>query len=110
MAICHIRMAFTALLALTSYAAKAETARVAIENFAFDPPSLTVKAGTKIEFTNRDPVPHSVVGFREGREEFRSNERIETEESFVVLADKSGVIDINCGLHARITGKIIVTP
>lgn len=100
----------TALLALTSHAVAGEAADVGIENFAFRPPSLTVKIGTRIVFTNHDQVPHSVVGIREGRLEFHSNEQMDTDESFVVLADKPREIEINCGLHTLISGKIIVTP
>ena len=99
-----------ALLVSTGCAAAAETVEVGIENFAFRPPSLAVKAGTKIVFTNHDEVPHSVVGFRDGRLAFRSKEQLDTDESFVVLAEKPGEIEINCGLHALISGKIVVTP
>lgn len=91
--------------------ARAEgAARVEIENFAFDPPELTVKAGDRIVFVNRDQVPHSVVGFRGGEELFRSREQIDTDESFSVVMDAPGEITLGCGLHARIRGIIIVIP
>jgi len=110
MALRGMGLAATALLAFARCALAAETGNVEIENFAFHPSSLTVKAGTKIVFTNHDEVPHSVIGFRAGRLEFRSKEQMDTDESFVVLAEKPGEIEISCGLHALISGKIIVTP
>ncbi len=88
----------------------AEISDIAIENFAFDPPLLTVKIGTKILFVNRDQVPHSVVGFRDGKETFRSPEQIDTDETYAVTADKPGENELHCGLHARIVGRILVTP
>jgi len=81
---------------------------VAIENFAFDPPFLEVKVGTRIEFVNRDQVPHSVIGVRQGEEAFRSPEQIDTDEVYSVVMDRPGEVAIGCGLHARISGKIIV--
>src|SRR3979411_2754298 len=37
------------------------TAAVAIENFSFGPPTLTVAVGTIVTWTNRDGIPHMVV-------------------------------------------------
>ena len=34
---------------------------VAIQNFAFAPQTLTVKAGTKVTWTNNDSTPHTVT-------------------------------------------------
>jgi plastocyanin len=34
---------------------------VAIQNFAFTPQTLTVKAGTKVTWTNSDSTPHTVT-------------------------------------------------
>ncbi|HVW35025.1 MAG TPA: plastocyanin/azurin family copper-binding protein, partial [Acidimicrobiia bacterium] len=34
---------------------------VTIDNFAFAPMAITVKAGTAVTWTNRDEEPHSVV-------------------------------------------------
>jgi plastocyanin len=87
-----------------------EASLIEIENFAFDPPALTVQAGARIVFTNRDPVPHSIVGLRDGQEMFRSSEQLDTDETFTVVADKPGEIELQCGLHARIIGKIQVKP
>ncbi|MFY9629264.1 MAG: cupredoxin domain-containing protein [Methylocystis sp.] len=90
--------------------AAADVSNISIENFAFDPPLLTVSAGTKVIFTNRDQVPHSIIGFRNGEEVFRSREQIDADETYSVVASEPGAIELHCGLHARIIGKIIVTP
>jgi plastocyanin len=40
--------------------ARAEDAAVKIDNFAFAPPTLTVKAGTTVTWRNEDDIPHTI--------------------------------------------------
>jgi len=89
--------------------ARAESAlRVAIENFVFDPPTIVARVGDRVIFVNRDELPHSVVGLRDGAEVFRSAEQMDTDEAFEILLDRAGEISIVCGLHGSMTGKIVV--
>ncbi len=81
-------------------------ATVVIDNFAFSPAQLSVKAGTKVVFVNRDEAPHNVVG---ETLKFRSR-ALDTNESFEFLFDKPGEFAYFCGLHPQMMGKIIVTP
>jgi plastocyanin len=57
---------------------RAADTEVNIDNFAFTPKELTVKAGTTIVFRNRDDIPHSVVG---SNGEFHSK-ALDTDEVF----------------------------
>jgi plastocyanin len=91
-------------------ASASEISKVRIESFEFTPAVITVKAGTTITFVNNDEVPHSVVGLRAGDEVFRSDEQISQGESFSVVAELPGEIVLNCGLHSKMSGKIIVLP
>jgi hypothetical protein len=52
-----------ALAAVTLFgdAARAEEAAVQIDDFAFSPPSLTVKAGATVAWRNKDDMPHRVA-------------------------------------------------
>jgi plastocyanin len=50
------------LAAVSTLPVRAADTEVNIDNFAFTPKELTVKAGTTIVFRNRDDIPHSVVG------------------------------------------------
>ena len=79
---------------------------VNIDNFAFTPAQVTVKAGTKVVFVNRDDIPHKVVG---ETIKFRSK-ALDTDESFSFTFDKPGEIVYFCGLHPQMKGKITVTP
>jgi len=82
------------------------TATVKIENFTFNPATLTVKAGTTVTFENADDIPHSVV---EKAASFKSKP-MDTGETFKVTLSTAGTIDYFCGLHPHMVGQIIVTP
>lgn len=99
---------FFAGLLLFAYVtpATAETARVTIDNFAFTPAVLQVKAGTVVTFLNRDDIPHSVVS--EGGA-FRSR-AFDTDESFTFTFAKAGEFPYFCGLHPYMKAKIVVVP
>jgi plastocyanin len=86
--------------------ARAEDTEVNINNFAFTPKELTVKAGTTIVFRNRDDIPHSIVG---SNGEFHSK-AIDTDESFSFTFAKAGSYAYSCGLHPKMQGRIAVTP
>jgi plastocyanin len=79
---------------------------VNIDNFAFTPKELTVKAGTTIVFRNRDDIPHLVVG---AKAEFHS-EALATGDGFSFTFAKAGSYSYFCGMHPQMQGKIVVTP
>ena len=94
------------LAAASSVPVCAADMEVNIDNFAFTPKELTVKAGTTIVFRNRDDIPHSVVG---ANGEFHSK-ALDTDDSFSFTFAKAGTYRYSCGLHPQMQGKIIVTP
>jgi plastocyanin len=89
-------------------AARAEN--VDIKNFAFAPTEITVKAGSRIVFVNRDQVPHSVIGATGKAELFRSPEQVDEDEDYSVVLSEPGSIDVRCGLHSHMRGVIKVAP
>src|ERR1700720_3537121 len=95
-----------AALAVSTWPVRAADTEVNIDNFAFTPKELTVKAGTTIVFHNRDDIPHSVVG---SKGEFHSK-ALDTDDSFSFTFTKAGTYDYSCGLHPRMQGRIVVTP
>ena len=101
----------TFLIALTlglvpALPVRAADIEVKIANFTFTPKELTVKAGTAIVFRNDDDIPHSVV---EANGAFHSK-ALDTDDSFSFTFAKPGTYDYFCGLHPRMTGRIVVTP
>jgi plastocyanin len=86
-------------------AASGET-HLTIDNFTFNPDPVTVPVGTTIVWENRDDIPHSIV---EATGKFHSA-ALDTEDKFSFTLNQAGTISYFCGLHPRMTGKIVVTP
>lgn len=87
----------------------APATEIVIERFAFDPGAITVKSGTKLEFVNKDQVPHAIVAESASGEIFRSQDQISEGETYSVTLTAPGDIAFYCGLHPGMKGKITVT-
>lgn len=79
---------------------------VTITDFKFDPPSLSVKAGTTVTWTNKDEEPHSVVASGGA---FRSS-TMGTGATFSYTFTAPGTFDYVCGIHPFMPGTVTVTP
>jgi plastocyanin len=82
------------------------TSAVAIDNFAFSPAAITVKAGTTVTWTNRDEEPHSVVS---SDEPMRSPTLAGAKNTFSHTFSKPGRYAYNCGIHPFMQGTVEVT-
>ena len=80
------------------------TAEVTIDNFSFQPQTITVVVGTTVTWTNRDDIPHTVVS-DDGV--FKSKAR-DTDEQFSYTFDKAGTYPYHCSLHPKMTGQVVV--
>jgi plastocyanin len=105
-------MGCAALAAASPLAPRAMAAQpisVSIEDLTFVPAQLSVTVGTMVVFVNRDRLPHSVVGTLGEKEQFRSDGQLDQDESFAVVLDEPGLIEVSCGIHSRMRAKLIVT-
>jgi plastocyanin len=84
--------------------AGAEDTPAKIENFAFVPQYLTVKAGTTITWTNADDIPH-VVGST--TKAFKSKV-LDTNDKFSFTFTTAGTYEYFCSLHPHMTGTVVV--
>src|SRR5438067_2370853 len=75
---------------------------VVIDNFAFNPPAITLKAGTTVTWTNKDEEPHSVVLGQEGRLPVLVGNTATYSHTFV----KPGTYAYNCGIHPFMHGTV----
>src|SRR5579862_2911793 len=82
----------------------AQSAEVKIDNFTFAPLTLTVAAGTTVTWTNKDDIPHNVVSADKA---FKSKV-MDTDEKFSFTFTKAGNYDYFCGIHPKMTGKVVV--
>jgi len=85
---------------------QAEDATIVIDNFVFTPPTITVAAGTRVVWKNRDDIPHSVVSVAQPPA-FRSP-ALDTDEEFAQVFDKPGTYAYFCGLHPHMKGTVVV--
>jgi plastocyanin len=96
------------LLALlpATRAAGATTASVTIDFFSFTPGVLTVECGTRVVWTNRDDMPHTVVS--EAQPPVFRSPGLDTDEAFEVVFDRPGSWGYFCALHPRMRGTVVV--
>jgi plastocyanin len=97
---------FVAAWGLAMWALAATDTHVTIDNFTFGPAALTVPVGTTIVFENDDDTPHTVVA----EDKSFKSKALDTLDKFSVTLTKAGEFNYFCGLHPRMTGKILVTP
>jgi plastocyanin len=83
------------------------TNAVAIQNFAFSPATVTVKAGTTITWTNQDQDPHTVTAMNNGP--FHSTP-LNNGESYHYTFTTPGHFDYLCTIHPFMTATVVVTP
>jgi plastocyanin len=81
---------------------KVEANAITIENFSFNPSTLTVKQGTKVVWTNKDSATHTIKA-----DTFNSQD-IAQGGTFEFTFDKKGSFDYSCGIHPSMKGKVIV--
>jgi predicted lipoprotein with Yx(FWY)xxD motif/plastocyanin len=79
---------------------------VKIANFAFNAPSLTVKVGATVTWTNTDSVSHTVTA---DDASFTSG-KIASGGTFKETFAKAGTYAYHCEIHPSMTGTITVTP
>jgi plastocyanin len=82
---------------------------VTIRNFAFSPPTLTVKAGTKVTWTNTDPDAHTVTS-KQGSGGPLQSAALATNDTYSYTFDKPGSYPYFCTIHPFMTATVEVTP
>jgi amicyanin len=111
--------AATALLVLSFSLSKASHAKAAaseqsgssdeyqikIDNFSFAPATLTVPVGTTVTWVNQDDVPHNI---RSSEGTILKSPVMDTDQKFSYSFTKAGTYAYYCGIHPKMTGKVIV--
>ncbi len=79
---------------------------IRISGFAFDPNTITIKTGTEVKWTNLDSAQHTIVS-DSGNE--IGSPSLGNGESYSHVFTVEGTYAYHCGIHASMTGTIIVT-
>jgi plastocyanin len=75
-----------------------------MKNLAFDPATVTIKAGQSVIWTNLDSMNHTVVA---DNGEFKSG-NLAQKDTFTFKFDKAGSYPFHCGIHPSMTGTVVV--
>jgi len=84
--------------------AQNQTIAIAIDNFTFNPQTVTVKAGTTVTWTNKDDIPHAIAAVGK---QFKSKV-MDTDNSYSFTFTTPGSYAYFCSLHPHMTGTIVV--
>jgi plastocyanin len=93
-------------VAVTGRALNARTNpnEIVIENFSFEPATLTVKVGTTVTWVNKDDEPHTATA----TDKRFNSKTLDTGDRFSQEFNAPGIYNYYCALHPKMTGKIIV--
>lgn len=94
-----------ASMSVTAPAAPVNGDQVNIDNFAFVPATLTVRAGSTVTWTNHDEEPHTVAA-SDGS--FHSP-GMGTGGTFSHTFATAGTFDYVCSIHPMMHGTVVVT-
>ena len=97
-------LASTTAVATTTTGTPPSTAAVAIENYVYIPATLTVTVGTKVTWTNKDSVAHTVTT----RTSLFDSGLFGKDKSFSFTFNQKGEYEYYCIPHPYMTGKVIV--
>lgn len=77
---------------------------VAIDNFNFNPPTLTVPVGSAVTWVNRDDVPHTVTA----NDHSFDSKGMDTDDRYSRTFAVAGTYPYFCAVHPHMTGTVIV--
>jgi 3',5'-cyclic-AMP phosphodiesterase len=86
-------------------AAAAAANEVTIDNFAFTPKTVSIPAGSRLTWRNRDDVPHKI---QSTNNRFVGSPLLDTKAVYSVSFPESGEYPYFCSLHPVMQGKIVV--
>jgi plastocyanin len=85
-------------------AATAPGAQITIENFEFNPATLTVPTGTTVTWISHDDEPHTVTS----SDGVFASPGLDADETYSYTFSTPGTYTYHCKLHPHMTGTIIV--
>ena len=93
-------------IAFAPMPARAAEAEATIDNFTFSPPLLTVSPGTRVTWTNRDDIPHTVTD-QDHPKQIKSPP-LDTGDSYSRVFADLGTYHYFCSLHPHMQGTVVV--
>ncbi len=79
---------------------------LSMQNFAYQPANIQVRAGTTVTWTNQDNVPHSIT-FKNG---MKDSGLLNQGQSFSYTFSAPGTYQYYCTVHPYMVATVTVTP
>jgi len=79
-------------------------ASVAIQNFAFVPDTVHIKAGSAVEWTNKDTAPHTATSL----ETLFDSGSLSTDQKFSFTFSTPGTYHYHCLIHSMMKTAVVV--
>ena len=86
----------------TSNTVTTDSNTVSIQNFAFSPATLTVKAGTTVTWVNNDSTVHTI------KSDSFNSDNLNRGDKFTFTFNTPGSFGYVCGIHPDMKGTIVV--
>jgi amicyanin len=94
------------VLFLVACGGSEEPTTVDIASFKYKPPTVTVKAGSKVTWVNRDTAGHTAT-FAKGPAKL-DTDRLERGDRKALTFEQPGRYSYVCAFHAFMTGEVVV--
>lgn len=87
-----------------------KTINITMQNFAFNPPAITVNVGDTIVWKNMDTAPHTVTvkDLHVGDAGYFDSGALGQNQSFSYTFTKKGTFNYSCIFHTQMVGSVIV--
>lgn len=79
-----------------------QSTKIDIQNFSFNPATLTIKQGATVTWANNDSVPHTI------KSDTFNSELLNQGQAFSFVFKNIGTFNYVCSIHPSMTGTIIV--
>jgi plastocyanin len=83
---------------------KAQNTEIRVDNFTFNPDTVTVPLNSAVTWVNKDDIPH-VIASTDGM--FKSK-ALDTDQQYSFTFTKAGTYPYFCAIHPKMVGKIVV--
>lgn len=85
---------------------------IIIQNFAFNPASITISRGSTVTWTNQDSVQHQIINdatATAGQGQIFESSPIGQGQSYSFTFTTAGTYPYHCNIHPYMKGTVIVT-
>jgi plastocyanin len=96
---------FVAGFVLPAWSQTVSASAISINDFAFKPQTLTVKAGTTVTWTNKDADAHGIASSNNA---FARSKALDTNDDYSFTFSTPGTYQYFCYIHPQMTGTIVV--